>query len=369
MRTLIAFVVTALLTLSLAACGEEAPAGAGPDLAGTSWILTGGTVDGTPLAPIATAPVTLRFGTDGTAGGTAACNSYGGDHTAGAGTIAFPSGFAVTEMACMDNGVMALESAYLAGLIRTDSYLATDTSLTLTGTGVELRFSAVPPEPDAALVGTIWELDTILSGDSASTPIAEATIRFGDDGSVGGNAGCNGWFGTYDPATGFGEIGSTLMACDEPIMAQESLFLSILGGDATVTISGSMLTIADLSGNALQFRAQPPEEDRPLAGTSWELETLIQGEAASTPVAPGSIAFTADGSVSGTTGCNNYFGDFAAATGFGPIGSTKMACDGVMEQEAFFLSVLSADATVAIEGALLTITAPSGDALQFRATG
>ena len=117
-----------------------------------------------------------------------------------------------------------------------------------------MRFAAIPPEPDAALIGTDWILDTITEGESASTPAAPANLLFGEDGTVTGNTGCNSLFGDYSTDTGFGPIGSTKMACEEPIMAQESLVLSILGPEATLTIEGSRLTIADLSGNTLVYR-------------------------------------------------------------------------------------------------------------------
>lgn len=366
MRTPLTLALALLLALSVAACGEEQPAGSGSDLTEITWQLTAGTVDGAALSPIATAPVTLRFASDETANGTAACNSYGGPATLGNGTVAFPDGFAVTEMACMDDGVMALEAAYLGALRRVTGFLATDTSLTLTGPGVELRFAALEPEADAALIGTEWALDTIIQGESASTPAGPARIVFGADGSVGGHAGCNNWFGSYDPTTGFSELGSTMMACEEPLMDQESFFLAVLADHATVTVSGQSLTITDLSGNALVFRAQAPVEDTPLVDTTWGLETVITGDVATTPIAGAQIVFAADGTVSGSTGCNSFFGSYDA-TGFSPIGATKMYCDGVMDQEAMFLAVLVPGATVTVEGPVLTITAPGGDGLQFRA--
>lgn len=248
-------IATALMTLALAACGEEQPPGAGGDLTGITWQLTAGTVDGSPLTPIATAPVTLTFQADGTAGGTAACNSYGGDVTLTGDTLAFPNGLVQTEMYCMDDGVMDLESGYLGALGRVGGFQATTDALVLTGAGVELRFAPQPEEPDAALVGTTWVLESLIEGETASTPAAEATIEFAADGAVSGTTGCNGYFGSYDAATGFSAIGSTKMACEGPIMDQETRFLAVLADHATVTVDGSRLTITDLSGNALEFRA------------------------------------------------------------------------------------------------------------------
>lgn len=55
------------------------------------------------------------------------------------------------------------------------------------------------------------------------------------------------------------------------------------------------------------------------------------------------ISFKEDGSLSGTTDCNNYFGSYEAdlegnALSFGPLGATKMYCEG--SQEYMFASYL-----------------------------
>ena len=119
-----------------------------------------------------------------------------------------------------------------------------------------MRFTAEPEVPDAALIGTNWALDTVIEGDAASTPASPASLTFTEDGAVTGSTGCNNLFGTYSAAYGFSEIGSTKMACEDPIMAQEALFFEILNANASVTIEGNLLTIADLEGRALVYRVE-----------------------------------------------------------------------------------------------------------------
>jgi heat shock protein HslJ len=57
------------------------------------------------------------------------------------------------------------------------------------------------------------------------------TLGFGADGRVAGSGGCNRWFAGYD-LTGeglrVGQAGATMMACPEPIMAQEQRFFATL---------------------------------------------------------------------------------------------------------------------------------------------
>jgi heat shock protein HslJ len=63
---------------------------------------------------------------------------------------------------------------------------------------------------------------------------------------------------------------------------------------------------------------------RPI-GTNRALDTITEGEVALDAGRTGDLVFAADGSVSGSTGCNSLFGSYAAATGFSWIGTTKMA--------------------------------------------
>lgn len=253
MRTTTFLLAAVVVATLLAACGSTEP-GAGGSLTGVTWQLTGGTVDGAPLDPIASAPATLTFDREGRVGGVAACNQYGGAVTVDGSDVSFPQGFDQTEMACLDAGVMELESAFLGALARVNGLTAGADTLVMTGPGVELRFEPQPPEPDAALIGTRWEMETLVAGETASTPVVPASIEFLADGTVTGHGGCNGFGGSYDAGTGFGQMVSTLMACEEPIMDQEQFILQVLSPEATVSIEGQVLTIADLSGNALVFR-------------------------------------------------------------------------------------------------------------------
>jgi heat shock protein HslJ len=249
----IALAVVLLLTALVAACGEEQPPGGDP-FGTDDWRLVAGTVDGTALVLVDGHPVTLGI-EDGQVGGTAACNSYGGPITIVDGVVNIGPDLVQTEMYCVDETVMGLEAAFLAALPRVDAATAAGDLLVLTGDGVELRFEVVPPEPDAALIGTNWALDTITEGEAASTPAAPATLLFGEDGSVSGSTGCNSLFGSYSTADGFSPLGTTKMACEPAVMEQEALVLAILGPEATLTIDGSLLTIADLAGRTLIYRA------------------------------------------------------------------------------------------------------------------
>jgi heat shock protein HslJ len=86
--------------------------------------------------------------------------------------------------------------------------------------------------------------------DSQTPAVAdvEAGITFNQDGTVGGNSGCNGFGGKYsvegDQVT-FSEIVSTLMACDEARMMQEGAVHSVLSGTATFKIEANTLALTN----------------------------------------------------------------------------------------------------------------------------
>ncbi|HSB02587.1 MAG TPA: META domain-containing protein [Anaerolineales bacterium] len=100
-----------------------------------------------------------------------------------------------------------------------------------------------------SLIGS-WKL-TSYGPVSAPTPAvadAEAGLTFKEDGTVTGNSGCNGFGGDYtvkgDRVT-FDQIVSTLMACDDPRMAQEEAVHKVLTDTATFEVEGNTLTLTN----------------------------------------------------------------------------------------------------------------------------
>ncbi len=132
------FALLFIFALGLAACGEPSEQ-ASSDPTTSAWVLESGTVDGAEVPIVDGYPITLVFDEDGQAGGKSACNNYFAGYTISAGEISFEEAGS-TMMACTPEEVMTSESTYLAALPRVEAFTATDTELTLTGEGVELRF-------------------------------------------------------------------------------------------------------------------------------------------------------------------------------------------------------------------------------------
>lgn len=71
------------------------------------------------------------------------------------------------------------------------------------------------------------------------------------------------------------------------------------------------------------------------------------------------VAFGADGRVTGSAGCNTFMGGYKQEDGtitIGPLASTRKLCAepaGVMEQEAQFLAALESAATYQLDGDML----------------
>ena len=218
------------------------------------------------------------------------------------------------------------------------------------------------------LAGTSWVL-TDLNG---QPPLAETTItlKFLAGGRVAGNDGCNNYSTSYtvegDKITISPQIATTLMACEESIMKQAAAYTKALPTAATFEINGDALTLRDASGVAiLAYQAQSQE----LAGTSWEAINYNNGKQAVVSVLNGTAItaqFSADGTMSGSAGCNNYTAPYQTdgdKITIGMAAVTMKACvepEGVMEQESQYLAALQTAATYSIDGGMLEMRTSDG---------
>lgn len=243
-RRLVAVVSIGLALSGCADAGTSAGTGGGLDtLEGITWILDHDSAVALGDDP-GEARATIRF-EGGEVGGVAFCNHYGGEYTSDGDAMTITVG-AMTEMAC-EEPLMTLEPAFVAALGEVTGVSVEGDRMTLSGGEVELAFDAEQPLP---LVGTEWRLDGLASGDAVTSTIGgtEATLILREDGQATGNGSCNRYGASYETEEAeltFGELMSTLMACEEPpgVMDQESAFLSALGATRTYEIQGSTLSL------------------------------------------------------------------------------------------------------------------------------
>ena len=377
-----------LLILVLAACTSSGePAAGGEDtgtppaggetvadpLDGSSWYLHqyGDATTPTDLPP--TVEVTLAFA-DGRAGGLAACNNYSGEYSVDGGSLTVGP-IAMTEMACLEQEKMIIESLYGRSLQEAQSFVLDGDTLRISYPDGVLVFRTTPPASGAdALDGTGWFLTAYGPADAPqSVPGGiEATANFAN-GAISGSAGCNSYSGSYTlegDSFSTGMLAMTMMACEDAVNTFEIAFAGLLQTAESSALDGEFLTLSGPDG-VLIFSQSPAAPTYTLEGTRWLLNGLQTGNAVSSPVAGSDAFITFDGErVAGSTGCNSFNGSYALTDGvlsIGPLATTRMACaEGLGLQEQQILEKLAEELQVSVDGDQLQLLS-GGEALLFRA--
>jgi heat shock protein HslJ len=227
--------------------------------------------------------------------------------------------------------------------------------------------SSTPPQAGAGdLSNRIWVLSLLT--DKAVIPGTSISAEFTPDGKVSGSSGCNQYSSTYTVSGSTLKIStpmaSTLMACSQEIMDQESAYLKALAEAKTFSAAGDQLTLSGADNNKLLVYKTQTQD---LAGTSWEVLGYNNGKQAVISVLLGStitLDFAADGSLSGNSGCNTYNGSFTVTDDqitIGPLASTRMACtQELMDQESQYLAALGSAATYQIKDTGLELRTKDG---------
>ena len=228
-----------------------------------------------------------------------------------------------------------------------------------------------PIAPQSPLVG-VWDLVSYNNGKGAIQtviPGSQTTADFRADWKLSGSGGCNQYNAQYTTTASNGititQPVTTLMACAEPVMQQETQYLSLMQKATKFEIAGDQLTLFDSSNTKLLiYNKHVPV---PLSGT-WNLFSYNNGKGAIQSVMIGSTTnavFGSDWKLSGTGGCNQYSAGYTTTASNGititqPT-STMMACaDAVMQQESQYLSLLPTAAKYEISGDQLTMFNLSG---------
>jgi heat shock protein HslJ len=131
-----------IVILGLIACGPAGPQvdrpTTGDELLIHSWRLVSYGIPGEERQVPQHITVTLTFEPGGRVSGSAGCNSYGGSYQLSGNELTF-SPLESTLMACLDDGVMEIESDYLRALSTAESYQVSGDQLQIEyqgGTGV-----------------------------------------------------------------------------------------------------------------------------------------------------------------------------------------------------------------------------------------
>lgn len=222
-----------------------------------AWQMTSGEIDGRPIEPPETHPITITFDEDQVSG-TASCNGYGGTFQINGSSISI-SDLAMTEMACSPEEAMEAEAMFSDAITRVDT-VALDGSLTLSTDGVEMVFEKLEPVPEAELTDTRWILDGLIQGDTVASPVAgsEAHIELSPDGSVTGDTGCRPFSGQYiieGAEVLMPELAADGHECEPEFADQDNLFFSVVGDGFRVEIEENRLTMSSRGAEGLTFVA------------------------------------------------------------------------------------------------------------------
>lgn len=231
--------------------------------------------------------------------------------------------------------------------------------------------SVDPGETEAAgLSGVNWQLVEYLNPNNEMvTPTTEATLSF-LEGQAAGSAGCNSFSANYrlDGSTlTFDQPVSTLMACEEGVMAQEEDVLNRLVQTQSFAVVDGQLQL--LAGDGTILLTFAPLEATSLTGTTWVATMVNNGQQAVSSLLEGSeltAQFGEDGRLNGSSGCNTYTTTYTVEEdriSIRPPASTRMACstpEGVMEQERSYLQAIATAATFTIQGEVLELHSADG---------
>jgi heat shock protein HslJ len=367
---------------------RKLPAAVDPALRDTEWLLT--SLLGDSL--LEGSRITLNLGKEGF-DGVAGCNNYGGEYDAASGGIMLTSDIFTTAMDCgSPEGIMEQETAYIQALRSSATYRLPDGRLEISDASAETilvyaRKAEYGTDP-TALLRTVWRLASV-DGDNLSERSA-FTLAFYSEYILGGHAGCRDYLATYQASGDDLNVLYEVMldaGCrvEDADFEQEAQVMGVLAPKADLRLGEGHLEIYGERGGVLVFESLTEEAALDLEGTAWSLLAFVgpnpyAEEPEPWPVPGGLLAGTAidltfEGDMArGSAGCNRYGAPYSrtgSSIDIGTLTLTEMAClgpEGVMEQEAHYLELLTSVTGYHFYGDRLWLETDDGQALVLRAS-
>jgi heat shock protein HslJ len=205
------------------------------------------------------------------------------------------------------------------------------------------------------------------------------TLNFVADGHrLGAQAGCNQMGGQASFEGGHlvvGDLATTEMGCDPPRHAQDEWLARFLTSRPAWSRSGSTLTLDNGTARIVLEDREVADPDRPLRGTKWVVDTIVDRDTASSVPAgvEASVTFGDDNRFGGNAGCNIMGGnavvhEATSTITFSELITTRMACDDDrMRVERAVLATLDGDVGYRIDADVLRLDGPGGHGLRLRA--
>ena len=243
--------IAAGLALLLMMAAGAACSAAAPQLTDRAFLSVAVTDNGAARALVPGTRIRLDFRAS-ELGANAGCNSIGGTYKVEGGKLILDAA-GMTEMGC-DQPRHEQDDWLIEFLSSSPTFRLTGDELTLeSGTVVVRLLDRKIVEPDRALAGPTWTVDSIVTGDAVSSipQGVTATVVFNADGTLTLDAGCNQGGGKWAAVGGGLEISDLILtkkACQGPGAQLEAAVMSVLDA-GTIT--------ADIQASSLRLQAGP----------------------------------------------------------------------------------------------------------------
>lgn len=212
---------------------------------------------------------------------------------------------------------------------------------------------------------------------SQSGPLGfEFRLSF-DGGDLRAEASCNKLFGQARLDGGrlvVDGLGGTEMGCPEELMRQDEQLAEFLDTRPAWRLEGDELTLTSGGQEVRLLDRTVADPDRPLRGPKWVLDTIIDGDVASSvPAGVRAYLKFSRTTAGGYDGCNDFGGRLTVRGSklqVKDIATTLKACtdDATTEVERAMSDVLtSKHLTYRIEAGRLTLETPTRKGLSFQA--
>ncbi|HEY5881504.1 MAG TPA: META domain-containing protein, partial [Nakamurella sp.] len=249
-------------------------------------------------------------------------------------------------------GLTACASGGSAGSGGTTSASASPSPTTASGSATASPGGRAAGELDGASF-----VATEVTGTHTIAPNSTITLTF-EGGSLSANAGCNSMAGRYVAVGGkltAPQLASTMMACDEALMAQDAWLAAFLAAGPTYTLDGDTLTLTN--GTDTIVLGPAPSGAEVLESTGWkvtDVQTISDQANTMTAVDPTLSAWMRfkAGEVAFNNSCNLGGGPVEIGDDtltFGALRTTLIFCDGPSGQlEQTMSAVLQGETTYSI---------------------
>jgi heat shock protein HslJ len=221
-------------------------------------------------------------------------------------------------------------------------------------------------------------LSTSMTDGDVVRPLVDGTrirLEFAGD-NLRAYAGCNylgfGNARQEDDRLVAGQASGTDIGCDPKRLDQDDWLAEFLTSEPTLRLDGDSLSLTSEEVTIELREIEVATPDRPLVGTRWRINTILDGQSANSFGAQyeAYLIFRYDGTVRGHTACNAFRAHYevdGSTLSTSRLVAETAPCEGyAAELEAALVDVLSGDSTIAIETNQLTLTAADGKGVSLR---